>query len=123
MTFGLRSDTVYAATELRNPGWNSSVTAAPPTTPRRSRTVTFRPAVARYAEQTKTLWPPPMMTTSRSPESTTRNPHLMPLQPTGCGSALKSAFRYEFTHAQREAAQRNLVAAQRSRAVAAGMHP
>ena len=39
--------TVYAATELRKPGWNSSVTAAPPTTARRSRTLTLRPARAR----------------------------------------------------------------------------
>src|SRR4051794_1303355 len=65
MTFGFSNETVYDATELRKPGWNSSVTAAPPTTPRRSSTVTPRPAAARYAAQTRPLWPPPMISASR----------------------------------------------------------
>src|SRR6266850_7491119 len=69
------------------------------------------------------LWPPPMMTTSRRLESAMSQPHVMPLQPARCGSTLEPAFRYEFAHAAREAAQRYLVAAQRSRTVAAGMHP
>ena len=47
MTLGCSSETVYEATELRKPGWNSSVTAAPPTTGRRSSTVTSSPARAR----------------------------------------------------------------------------
>ena len=47
ITFCCSNDTVYDATELRNPGWNSSVTAAPPRTPRRSSTSTFLPARAR----------------------------------------------------------------------------
>src|SRR5688572_18265189 len=64
MTFGFSNETVYAATELRNPGWNSSVTAAPPTTWRRSSTVTFNPPAARYAAQTRPLWPPPTIRTS-----------------------------------------------------------
>ena len=36
-----------ATLEVRKPGWNSSVTAAPPTTGRRSSTITRRPAAAR----------------------------------------------------------------------------
>ena len=41
------SDTTYEQTEKRKPGKTSSVTAAPPTTCRRSSTSTFRPARAR----------------------------------------------------------------------------
>ena len=37
----------WTAVELRKPGWNSSVTAAPPTTCRRSSIVTLRPLAAR----------------------------------------------------------------------------
>src|SRR6185436_19474717 len=53
--------------ELRKPGWNSSVTAAPPSTLRRSSTRTERPAPARYAAHVRPLCPPPMMTASRPP--------------------------------------------------------
>src|SRR5262249_30651696 len=42
----------------------SWVTAAPPTTGRRSRTQGFRPCLARYAAQTRPLCPPPMMSAS-----------------------------------------------------------
>ncbi len=44
MILGLSKLTVYAATELRKPGQNSSVTAAPPTVDLRSTTLTFSPA-------------------------------------------------------------------------------
>ena len=47
ITLGLSRLTVYEATELRNPGWNSSVTAAPPTTAFFSMTTTRSPAPAR----------------------------------------------------------------------------
>ena len=40
------------------PGTSSSVTTAPPSTFRRSRTHTDRPARARYAAAHKPLWPP-----------------------------------------------------------------
>ena len=40
------------------------VTAAPPTSGRRSSTSTFLPARARYAAHTRPLWPPPMMIAS-----------------------------------------------------------
>src|SRR5262245_26854120 len=42
------------------PGNTSSVTAAPPSTCRRSSTSTFRPARARYAAAVSPLCPPPM---------------------------------------------------------------
>ena len=42
----------------------SSVTAAPPSTCRRSTTSTLRPARARYAALTSPLWPPPITITS-----------------------------------------------------------
>lgn len=45
--FGRSRLTVQLATELRKPGANSSVTAAPPTTPRASTTRPFSPARAR----------------------------------------------------------------------------
>ncbi len=49
---------------MQSPGWNSSVTAAPPTTARRSTTFTFKPARARSKAQTKPVWPAPTITTS-----------------------------------------------------------
>ena len=64
MTFGCSRLTVYEATELRKPGWNSSVSAAPPTTERRSSTFTLSPVPARYAAQVSPLCPAPMMTAS-----------------------------------------------------------
>src|SRR2546428_12591680 len=39
---------------------------APPTIGRRSRTRTFSPAFARYAAETRPLWPPPTMTASHA---------------------------------------------------------
>ena len=51
---------VRADREAGSPGKTSSVTAAPPTTWRRSSTSTFRPARARYAAAVRPLWPPPM---------------------------------------------------------------
>ena len=47
ITVGLSRLTVYDAVELRKPGWNSSVTAAPPTTSRRSTMHTLSFAAAR----------------------------------------------------------------------------
>ena len=47
MISGRSSDTTYDATENLKPGKTSSVTAAPPSTWRRSRTSTFFPARAR----------------------------------------------------------------------------
>src|SRR6185437_7403917 len=108
MTFGLRSDTVYEETELRKPGWNSSVTAAPPTTPRRSRTVTFSPAAARYAAHTSPLWPPPTMRTSRVSV-------LMAFEaPTSLRGAGQPALRDQLPHAPREAPQAYLSLPQRA---------
>jgi len=48
------------------PEKTSSVTAAPPSTWRRSSTSTRRPALARYAAATSPLCPPPTMMTSES---------------------------------------------------------
>src|SRR5262249_18800034 len=49
-----------------NPGPNGcSLTAAPPTTPRRSHTSMSSPLRARYAAATSPLCPPPTTTTSR----------------------------------------------------------
>ena len=56
--------TTYEKTENLKPGTISSVTAAPPTSGRRSSTTTFRPARARYAAATRPLCPPPMMIAS-----------------------------------------------------------
>src|SRR5256886_13834080 len=39
---------------------------APPTIGRRSRTRTFSPAFARYAAETRPLWPPPTITASHA---------------------------------------------------------
>ena len=64
MISGRSSDTTYEATLNRNPGKTSSVTAAPPTRCRRSRTRASRPARARYAAAVRPLWPPPTMTAS-----------------------------------------------------------
>src|SRR5262245_55695469 len=64
MITGRSRDTTYEDTEDLKPGKASSVTAAPPTRWRRSRTSTLRPARARYAAAVKPLWPPPMTTAS-----------------------------------------------------------
>src|SRR5882757_1860258 len=127
MTFGLRSDTVYAATELRKPGWNSSVTAAPPTTLRRSSTVTLSPAAAKYAAQTSPLWPPPTITASRGDSATVLSRQSAGGSPAGARCTLEPALRNEFAHAARKTSQRYLVVSQRARTVAArahaGLHP
>ena len=47
MISGRSSETTYEQTEKRKPGKTSSVTAAPPSTWRRSSTSTFLPARAR----------------------------------------------------------------------------
>src|SRR5689334_15010357 len=60
MISGRSSDTTYEQTENLNPGKTSSVTAAPPRTCRRSRTITFFPARARYAADVSPLCPPPI---------------------------------------------------------------
>src|SRR5215471_15011807 len=60
MISGRSSDTTYEQTENLKPGNTSSVTAAPPSTWRRSSTSTLRPARARYAAAVRPLWPPPM---------------------------------------------------------------
>ena len=64
MISGRSSDTTYEQTEYLKPGKISSVTAAPPSTCRRSSTSTRLPARARYAALTRPLWPPPMTMTS-----------------------------------------------------------
>src|SRR6266446_10645995 len=64
MISGRSSDTTYEHTENLKPGKTSSVTAAPPSTCRRSSTSTRLPARARYAALTTPLWPPPMTMTS-----------------------------------------------------------
>src|SRR5437588_1199077 len=60
MISGRRRETTYEQTENLKPGKISSVTAAPPSTCRRSSTSTRLPARARYAALTRPLWPPPM---------------------------------------------------------------
>src|ERR1700683_429349 len=112
--FGFRSDPVYAATELRKPGWNSSVTAAPPTTARCSSTVTFSPAAARYAAHTSPLCPPPMIRASQRAPFTA----VSLMAPAPRGRVLQGAFGDEAAHARGEAAQANLTVTQRPRGVA-----
>ncbi len=65
----------WATVEARKPGWNSSVTAAPPSTSRRSSTsTTLQPAPWPAARRSPgRCGPPPMTTTSR------RSPDLPPL--------------------------------------------
>src|SRR3954471_13368647 len=58
------SDSVYAPGDARTPGHSSSVTQAPPTMSRRSKTSTDSPARARYAAATSPLWPAPTTTAS-----------------------------------------------------------
>src|SRR3954454_5936485 len=58
------SDSVYAPGDARTPGHSSSVTHAPPTISRRSKTSTDIPARARYAAATSPLWPAPTTTAS-----------------------------------------------------------
>src|SRR3954463_13891827 len=60
MISGRSSETTYEQTENLNPGKTSSVTAAPPSTCRRSSTRTFFPARARYAAWVRPLCPPPI---------------------------------------------------------------
>ena len=64
MISGRSRETTYEQTENLKPGKTSSVTAAPPSTYRRSSTSTRLPARARYAAFTRPLWPPPMTMTS-----------------------------------------------------------
>src|SRR5579863_6059452 len=119
MIFGFRSDTVYAATELRNPGWNSSVTAAPPTIARRSSTVTLSPAAARYAAHVRPLCPPPMISASQRP------PPAVPVLATAQGARRRlrqPALGDQRAHALREAAQADLALAQGPHGVAARGH-
>src|SRR5215470_5153145 len=68
MISGLSSETTYEQTENLKPGMISSVTAAPPSTWRRSSTRTFFPPRARYAALTRPLCPPPMTMASYFPE-------------------------------------------------------
>src|ERR1700687_5685814 len=118
MTFGLRSDTVYAATELRKPGWNSSVTAAPPTTARRSSTVTLSPAAARYAAHTRPLCPPPMINPARRAPFTGASA----IAPAARRCLLQRALGNDAAHARGETAQAYLTLAQRTGGVAARSH-
>src|SRR6266581_4045642 len=60
MICGRRRLQTYEHTVNLNPGYTSSVTAAPPRTWRRSRTSTRLPARARYAAVVRPLWPPPI---------------------------------------------------------------
>src|SRR3989442_13265362 len=66
MISGRNKPAEYASRENLTPGKTSSVMQAPPTIGRRSRTRTFRPAFARYAAETRPLWPPPTMTASHA---------------------------------------------------------
>ena len=70
----------YAAVETLKPGQSSSVTQAPPTNSRRSRTSTRRPARARYAAVTNPLCPAPTTRMSGrsawlAPQSSQRSCH------------------------------------------------
>src|SRR5207249_826331 len=67
MISGRNKPAEYASRENLTPGKTSSVMHAPPTIGRRSRTRTFSPAFARYAAETRPLWPPPTMTASHAP--------------------------------------------------------
>src|SRR2546425_3810397 len=66
MISGRNKPAEYASRENLTPGKTSSVMHAPPTIGRRSRTRTFNPAFARYAAETRPLWPPPTMTASHA---------------------------------------------------------
>src|SRR2546426_11016038 len=66
MISGRNKPAEYASRENLTPGKTSSVMHAPPTIGRRSRTRTFSPAFARYAAETRPLWPPPTMTASQA---------------------------------------------------------
>src|SRR2546422_3568531 len=66
MISGRNKPAEYASRENLTPGKTSSVMHAPPTIGRRSRTRTFSPAFARYAAETRPLWPPPTMTASHA---------------------------------------------------------
>src|SRR3989441_10880957 len=70
MICGRRRLHTYEQTVNLNPGYTSSVTAAPPRTCRRSRTTTFLRAWARYAAVVRPLWPPPI-TMAASARATT----------------------------------------------------
>src|SRR6266516_1319887 len=74
MISGRRSPAEYARRENFTPGKTSSVTHAPPTIARRSRTRIFRPALARYAAATRPLWPPPTMIAAHSAATASRAP-------------------------------------------------
>src|SRR3954468_5882438 len=63
-TEGRKGPTPCRTVEQRNPGANSSVTASPPTTGRRSSTIGRCPAFARYAAAVSPLGPAPTTITS-----------------------------------------------------------
>src|SRR5712692_6432807 len=69
MISGRNKPAEYASRENLTPGKTSSVMQAPPTIRRRSRTRTFNPAFARYAAETRPLWPPPTTTASHAPST------------------------------------------------------
>ena len=60
MISGRSSETTYEQTENLKPGKTSSVTAAPPSTCRRSSTSTFSPGARQIGRGVRPLWPPPM---------------------------------------------------------------
>src|SRR2546428_9999376 len=66
MISGRNKPAEYASRENLTPGKTSSVMQAPPTIGRRSRTRTFSPAFARYAAETRPLWPAPTMRASQA---------------------------------------------------------
>ena len=85
MISGRSSETTYEQTENLNPGKISSVTAAPPSTCRRSSTSTLRPARARYAAHVSPLCPPPMTITSYFIDGPSyENPRGTEFFPVGC---------------------------------------
>src|SRR5262245_6113919 len=61
---GRKGPAAWSTVETRKPGANSSVTATPPTTGRRSRTTGRKPAFARDAAAVSPFGPAPMTTTS-----------------------------------------------------------
>src|SRR5438445_11893719 len=69
MISGRNKPAEYASRENLTPGKTSSVMQAPPTIRRRSRTRTFNPALARYAADTRPLWPQPTITASHVPST------------------------------------------------------
>src|SRR5206468_9559942 len=76
---GMRLTTYDSAVTVKSGPHGCSEIAAPPTTSRRSSTVTLAPRLARRPAATRPLWPPPITTTVGAPAVTARR------LPTGSG--------------------------------------